>query len=414
MLIESLLKKLYRFKGFVYEKVRMVKGSLEVFIRPRKGSRPICSRCGAVGRQYDTQSPRRYQFVPLWGISVFFVYKPRRVDCTPCQAVVIERVPWANGKEQTTTIFQQFISHWGRRLSWHAVAREFGISWNVVYRSIKSVVAWGMQHRSLEGVTSIGVDELMTWKGHRYVTVVYQIDNHMKRLLWVGKERTAESFQRFFDSIGEQACQKIQYVCSDMWRGYLEVIRKRLPAAIHVLDRFHIIANLNRALDEVRAQEARRLKSMGDTTTLKHSRWCFLKRPKNLTRKQKGRLKELLTMNLKTVRAYLMASDFQHLWSYSSPTWAAKFIDHWTSMVMRSRIDPLKKIANQIRSHKPLILNYFHTHKKLSSGVVEALNNNAKLTMRKSYGFKSFNVLETALYHQLGQLPEPPITHRFW
>ena len=143
-----------------------------------------------------------------------------------------------------------------------------------------------------------------------------------------------------------------------MWRGYLEVIRQRIPHAIHVLDRFHIVANLNRALDEVRAQEVKRLKSKGDTTTLKHSRWCVLKRPENLTKKQKGRLKELLTMNLKTVRAYLLVLDFQHLWTYASTTWAEKFMTQWCTTVMRSRIEPLQKIARQLRTHKPLILNY--------------------------------------------------------
>ena len=414
MLITTLLNKLQRFKGFVYEQAKMVEGTLEIVIRPRKGSRPICSRCERPGPQYDIQRERRYRFIPLWGIPVFFVYQPRRVKCGGCEGVFIERVPWADGKERTTIMFQQFISHWARRLSWDAVAREFGVSWNVVYRSLRSIVAWGLRYRSLEDVTAIGVDELMTWKGHRYVTMVYQIDNQMKRLLWVGKDRTAESFDRFFDKIGEQACQKIQYVCSDMWKGYLEVIRTRIPHAIAVLDRFHIVANLNRALDEVRAQEAKELKSKGDTTTLKHSRWCFLKRPANLTKRQKGRLNELLTMNLRIVRAYLMALDFQHLWTYSSATWAGQFMDQWCSMVMRSRIEPLKHIARQLRAHRPLILNYFRAKKELSSGIVEALNNNARFTMRKAYGFRTFNALEVALYHQLGQLPEPQVTHRFW
>lgn len=157
-----------------------------------------------------------------------------------------------------------------------------------MFRSIASVVTWGLKHRTLGDINSLGVDELMIWKGHRYVTVVYQIDSKVKRLLWVGKDRTAESFRGFFDQMGDQVCQGIQYVCSDMWKGYLQVVRERLPQAIHVLDRFHIVANLNRALDEVRAAESRRLKAANDTTTLKHSRWCLLKRPENLTRKQRA------------------------------------------------------------------------------------------------------------------------------
>ena len=192
------------------------------------------------------------------------------------------------------------------------------------------------------------------------------------------------------------------------------MVRERLPEAVHVLDRFHILANLNKALDEVRAGEARRLKLDGKAEILKHARWCLLKRPKHLTRQQRGRLRELLAMNLRTVRAYLLTRDFQHLWSYKSVTWAGKFLDAWCCATMRSRIEPIKKMARRFRAHRALILNYFRAKKAFSSGVVEALNNNAKLTMKKAYGFKTFETLEIALFHRLGALPEPPVTHKFW
>jgi transposase len=147
---------------------------------------------------------------------------------------------------------------------------------------------------------------------------------------------------------------------------------------------------------------------------LKKSRWCLLKRKENLTGKQKGRLRELLQFNLKTVRAYLLKEDFQQLWEYVSPAWAGKFLDQWCRQTMRSRIDPMKKIARTLRQHRDLILNYFRAQKLFSSGVVEGLNNKAKVTMRKSYGFRTFPVLELALYHSLAKLPEPQQTHEFF
>jgi transposase len=122
----------------------------------------------------------------------------------------------------------------------------------------------------------------------------------------------------------------------------------------------------------------------------------------------------LLQFNLKTVRAYLMANDFHYLWTYHSVTWAAKFLDGWCSMVMRSRIDPMKRIARQLRSHRELILNYFRAKKALNSGVVEAMNNNAKFTIRKGRGFRNFTTLKIALFHEHGNLPTPQMTHRFW
>jgi transposase len=170
---------------------------------------------------------------------------------------------------------------------------------------------------------------------------------------------------------------------------------------------------MNDALDDVRAAEARRLVQDGYQPVLKKTRWCVLKRKANLTHTQRSRLRDLLRYNLKTVRAYLLKEDFQQFWDYDSPAWAAKFLDDWCQQAMRSRIEPMKKIAKTLRGHRELILNYFRAKKQFSSGVVEGLNNKAKLTMRKSYGFRTFHVTELALYHALGKLPEPKTTHRF-
>src|ERR1700751_6350044 len=197
-----------------------------------------------------------------------------------------------------------------------------------------------------------------------------------------------------------------------MWQPYLRVIRERCTTTVNILDRFHIVAKMNEALDDVRAAEARRLVQDGYEPVLKKTRWCVLKRKANLTGLQRFRLRDLLRYNLKTVRAYLLKEDFQQFWEYNSPTWAARFLDDWCRQVIR--IEPMKKIANTLRGHRELILNYFRARKKFSSGVVEGLNNKAKLTMRKSYGFRTFHVTEIALYHALGKLPEPETIHRFY
>ena len=147
---------------------------------------------------------------------------------------------------------------------------------------------------------------------------------------------------------------------------------------------------------------------------LKKSRWCVLKRKQNLTPQQKFRLRDLLRYNLETVRAYLFKEDFQQFWEYNSPTWAAMFLDFWCYQTMRSRIEPMKKMARTLRTHRALLLNYFKTRKQFSSGVIEGLNNKAKVTMRRSYGFRTFRILELALYPSLGKLPEPELTHEFF
>ena len=157
------------------------------------------------------------------------------------------------------------------------------------------------------------------------------------------------------------------------------------------------------------------MKEEGYEPLLTKTRWLLLKRERNLTEKQEVKLRDLIQYNLKSIRAYLLKEDFQQLWDYISPAWAGKFIDRWVKRVMLSKIEPMKKETRTIRKHKDLILNYFTAKKAFSSGIVEGLNNKVKLTMRKSYGFRTFKAIEIALYHNLGRLPKPPLlTHRFF
>lgn len=413
-----MLNRCHKFKSYVYGKVIFCtdseKPSIEVEIFPRKNSSPICSLCRTPSAGYDcSKEPRRFEFIPIWGFNVFFIYYMRRVQCKTC-GIKTEEVPWANGKNQLTKTYMQFLANWAKCLSWKEVSERFNTSWEKVFNSVKYIVDWGLSHRLLEGVTAIGVDEIQWKKGHKYLTLVYQINSNSVRLLWIGKKRTEESFTQFFNLLGLKKCEKITHVCSDMWRPYLNVIKKMIPQAVHILDRFHIVARINKALDVVRAGEHKQLKNDGYDPVLTKARWTLLKKPKNLTKDQNIKLKELLKYNLKSMRAYLLKEDFQKLWDYNSVTWASKFIDIWTKKVMLSKIEPLKKEAQTIRRHKFLILNWFRAKKQFSSGIVEGLNTKVKLTMRKSYGFRTYDSIEIALYHSLGKLPEPPMTHRFY
>jgi transposase len=344
---------------------------------------------------------------------VFFLYRMRRVNCRNCGVVVDEEVPWGSGKHQLTKVYMQFLAHWARKLSWKEVAESFQTSWEKVCDAVEYVVQWGLQHRILGPIFAIGVDEIQYARGHKYLTLVYQIDD-LTRLLWIGKERTVQTFEGFFSMIGSDLAAKIEFVCSDMWKPYRRVIREKCSQALHILDRFHIVAKMNEALDEVRATEARRMAAAGHEPLLKKTRWCLLKRQSNLTPEQKFRLRDLLGYNLKTVRAYLLKEDFQLFWGYQSPAWASKFLTEWCRQTMRSRIEPMKKIARMLRAHRDLILNYFRAKKLFSSGVIEGLNNKAKVTIGKSCGFRTFRITELALYHSLGKLPEPKLTHRFY
>lgn len=416
MQLQSILNRVARNSSFVYGKPRWagdaLRPTIEVPIRPRANGRPVCSGCGRRRPGYDRLAPRRFEFVPLWQIAVVFVYALRRVDCPRC-GVVVEQLPWATGKSRLTTAYQWFLAGWARRLSWQEVAAVFHTSWEHVRDSVRQAVQWGLVHRDLSGVEAIGVDEIQWRRGHRYLTLLYQIDAGCRRLLWIGRDRTEESLRRGLEILGETFCSRLRFVCSDLWRPYLNVFSEKAGTALHVLDRFHIMKQLGEALDDVRAAEARRMKQDGYEPVLAHSRWCLLKRPENLTGQQTVKLEELLKYNLRSVRAYLHREDFQRFWQYRSPTWAGRFLDEWCGRVMRSRLEPLKKVARTLRTHRPLMLNWFAAKGTISAGIIEGFNNKAKLTMRKSYGFREYETIELALYHQLASLPQPESTHRF-
>lgn len=414
MHLKTLLNTVHPIKGFIYESVGWdtPRAGIRAVVRPRKNSRGVCSSCGQAGPTYDHGRPRRFGFVPLWSIAVVLVYTMRRIDCPAC-GVTIERVPWADGKKHQTTALQVFLARWAQRLSWKQTAEVFGVSWSAVFRAVKAVVAYGLAHRDLDNVTAIGVDEVAWRKGHRYLTLVYQINAGCRRLLYVGEGRTVRSLLGFFRGFGRQRTANIRYACSDMWRPYLKVLARKLPSALRMLDRFHIVANLNKALDKVRAAEAKRLQDEGYEPVLKKTRWCFAKRPRNLTAGQRLRLRDVLRYDLKTVRAYLKVQALDALWAYRGAAWAGKFLDVWIRHVMLSRIEPLKKVARSLRTHRELILNWFRAKKLFNNGIVEGLNANAKLAFRKAYGYRTFQAAEVSLYHQLGHLPEPKLTHSF-
>ena len=227
------------------------------------------------------------------------------------------------------------------------------------------------------------------------------------------RDRKTRTLLAFFRWLGRERTATLRFVCSDMWKPYLRVVAKKAGHAIHVLDRFHIMVHLNKAIDEVRAQEARALKARGLAPILTRTRWLLLKRPANVTDAELPRLVDLLHYNLRAVRSYLLREEFQYFWAYVSPTWAGRFLDRWCTKVLRARIAPMQKVARMLRAHRPLLLNWFRAKGTLSAAVVEGFNNKARVTTRTAYGFRTYRAMEIALYHTLGALPEPEAPHRF-
>ena len=414
MRVLTLINAVMRFKSFVFDDVFLTdrNQTLVIGVRPRKRTRPICSGCSTKGPIYDHLKPRLFKHVPLWGLSVYLEYEMRRVDCCRC-GVTVESVPWADGRQRLTNDFRNFLSSWARRLPWNEVAHCFHTSWGTVCRAVEATVAWGLQHRDLDGVSAIGIDEIQVGKGHQYMTLVYQIDQGARRLLAIGSGREIRTLLGCLRELGPKVRKNIQFVCSDMWKAYLTVIARRLPQALNILDKFHIVAKLHDAVDEVRRDEATQMAKEGYEPILKRSRYCLLKRPENLTPNQQLKLKDVLQYNLKSVRAYQLKESFRALWDYESIRWARWYWKKWNTRAMKSRLEPVKKFVRTIRAHEDLIFNYWEARRQFTSGVVEGLNRKVNVVTRKAYGFRSEKVYKTALFHTLGGLPEPPSTHTY-
>lgn len=417
--VKVILNRIQRFAGFVYASIRL-RGSgpslrIEVKMEPHRGIRGKCATCLEACPGYDVLAERRWLFVPLWGIVVHFFYPPRRVEC-PAHGVRVEHIPWSQGKRRVTTAMMGFLARWARRLSWRETARTFQTSWESVYHSVDWFVAWGLAHRQLEAVHSLGIDEIHWGKGKgtdRFLTVIYQIDRHCRRLLWVGRRRTQATLRQGLAALGPTVLAGLRFVASDMWQPYLTVIAAQVGHALHVLDRFHITMHLNQAVDQVRRGERTRLGDTPSGARLKKMRWTLLRRGSRVRGRARIKLHSLLSSQLATARAWMLKNAFEHFWTYKSFVWGGAFLDYWTTRALRSRLEPMKRVARMLRSHEALILNWFKAKGEISTGPVEGFNNKIRVVTRRSYGFRTYKAMELALYHNLGRLPEPETSHCF-
>jgi len=407
MLVESIVRKTLGLKRHCVKKVTEEHGEIVVYLFPDRRCKVVCSSCGSQGPGYDTLKERRWKHVPLWGIPVTLVYSPRRIECSNC-GIKVEAIPWTQGKSPLSLPLSVVLATWSKLVAWKVVGQLFGFHWNTVRKAVKNVVDYGLANRDLSNLIYIGIDEISRKRGHVYHTQVYDLIE--KRLLWSGEDRTSETLEGFFDYLGKDRCELIEAVCCDMWAPYVDAIKKRLPNALLVFDKFHIVRHLLDAVDTVRKEEAQKLKSE-DPELLKKSRYIWLKNPWNLTDNQKVRLSDLEKLNLKINRAYLLKEAFRKFWDYSYKAWAKKYLVQWFWWATHSRLKPMRDFAWMIRRHQDDILNYFKV--PIDNGAVEGLNNKAKAISHRAYGYRTAETFKLALYHGMGKLPEPQLTHKF-
>lgn len=408
MLVNSIVRKTLGIKSHGVKWVEESSDGLRVHLDVHRGRRLPCSACGTLGRVRDRLAVRSWKHVPLWGIPVTLTYAPARVACLACGKVKVEAIPWSEGKCRLSKGLVWLLSFYCKLLPWKQVAQLFGVHWNTVAAAVRQAVDYGLAHREMGGVLYIGIDELSRRKGHVYVTNVYDLQK--KRLLWSDEGRGHATLRAFFEEHGEALKQGVKGVCCDMWQPYIDMVKEHWPDAPLVLDRFHIMQQLLRAVDEVRREEARQLKKT-NPELLKRTRYLWLKNPERLTDNQRSRLGYLEKLNLRSNRAYLLKESFREFFEYKHKGWAKRFLKKWFWWATHSRLKPMRDFAWTLKRHEDDILNYFET--RIDNGAVEGMNNKAKVVSHRSYGFRTANTYITALYHCLGKLPEPELPHRF-
>ncbi len=420
--VKTVLNAIQRFPGFVFRDIRLQRHRdgrprcIEITVQPHPAIAAKCSRCLKPAPGYDRLEQRSWLFVPLWGLVTWFLYAARRVHC-PEHGVVVEHVPWSDGKRPVTIAMMCFLSRWARRLSWRETARAFGTSWECVYRSVAWFVQWGLVRRQLEGIESIGVDEIHWGKSKRadnFLTVIYQIDRPLPGGCcgWAVAHQShlAPGLGGFGRAgrAGIAFCvQRHVAALPDRHRG-----QGRPGLACAGPLSYHLAFEPGRGRSPPRRKWAAAGASPGREA--QENALEPLRKGSRVRGRAKRRLYGLLQSKLATGRAWMLKETFHDFWRYRSLTWAAASSDVWTTRALRSRLEPMKKVARMLRAHEDLLMNWFKAKGEISAGAVEGLNNKIRVVTRRSYGFRTYDAMEIALYHTLGRLPEPnEFTHTF-
>ncbi len=364
-----------------------------IVIRARIRGRPRCPTCKVKRPIHD--SPNEEAELPRWrhldfGCQRLYIEASvRRVECKRCKSRPVEQVPWAPPKSRFTFHFEDVVTWLAQRMDKTATSELMGIDWRTVGRIIERVVSRRRDPVDLTNLRAISVDEISFRKGHRYLTLV--VDMEKGRVVWGAEGKSSETLGAFFDLIGDEAAAKIEHCAIDMGAAYIKAVRERLPGATIVFDRFHVQRVVSEALDEVRREQWRLTERGSDERrAFKHARYALLKNPWNLTPKQAGTLSTLQLSNKALYRAYLMKESFVDIFRrlFTVRT-ARKKLKGWLRWASRSRLAPFVKAAQTVRDHFDGILAYFETG--YTTSMSEGFNNKARLATRRAYGFHSAN-----------------------
>ena len=403
MTTHKFIGKLLKLKGLLVVNLAFRKGGdLEIAVKPYKnGCR--CQTCGRRSKIVRTcPEPRRWRDIPVGGWTIWLLYYPREILC-PTHGRGLEAIPWAEGYARVTYRYEYVMLRYCQLMTQKAAAELLHISASTLsdqlHRSIERIRSG---HR-VRGLKILGVDEIAYSKGHKYATLVYDLERSV--VVWVGEGKGRETIDRFFnDALSDYQKQAITAGCCDMSDAYIGAIKAHCPNATLVVDRFHMVKALNAAVDEVRKEQWREA-STDDRKTLKGLRWLLYRHSSTRSRKNTRTLKALEKANNRIYRAWRLKDEFEQFWEYKASWAAERFLKSWMTSTLRSRLEPMKKFVGTLRKHYAGILAFIDT--RLTNAVSEGLNRIVKIVKNRASGFRTLDAFTDMIYLVAGDVNIP-------
>ena len=339
--------------------------------------------------------PRQFRTLPIGGRAVFLNLPIQRLRCFDCGKVRQAKLSFADEKRSYTHSFERYALELLQHTTIKAVANHLGVGWDAVKEMQKRRLHTRFSKPKLKHLKRIAIDEISIGRGHRYLTVVLDLDNGA--VVFVGEGKGADSLLPFFKRLrGSHA--RIKAVATDMSPAYTAAVRDHLPRATHVFDRFHVVKLFNERFSLFRQELQREAEGPLQKKVLKGTRWLLLKNPENLDDKhdERKRLEEALTLNKPLATVYYMKEDLRQIWDQQDKSAARVFIDDWIARAQSSGIRMLQKFAVTLAEHRSGILNYYDC--PITTGALEGTNNKIKTMQRQAYGFRDHEFFKLKIY----------------
>src|SRR5215217_3521925 len=380
----SLLYHAFGIRGYQYTRTDYQGGQVLFTIR-HEPETCRCSACGSPQVQSRGRVERRFRTVPIGSRATFVVLPVPRVECQACGVVRQVKIPFADPRRSYTRSFERYALELGRRMTIRDVARHLGVGWDVIKDIQKRDLLRRFAKPKLKHLRHIAIDEIAVRKGHRYLTVVMDLDSGA--VVFVGDGKGADALKPFWKRLRPSRA-KIEAVAMDMSAVYRGAVTAHLPAAKIVFDHFHVIKLFNEKLSELRRALYREATDVLHKQVLKGTRWLLLKNPENLDpdRDEKQRLEEALALNKPLATAYYLKEDLRRFWEQPGKRFATAFLNDWLKKAEASGVKMLLQMAKTLAAHRSGLLAYYDA--MITSGPMEGTNNKIKTMKRAAYGFR--------------------------